>query len=532
MANDRAALYCRLSKEDGEPNESISINTQKLILTKYAVDHGWKIVDCYVDDGYTGTNFNRPDFQRMLRDIEKGLIDIVIVKDLSRFGRHYIMTGFYSEMFFQDHNVRFISVGENIDTATDDNDIAPFRNILNEYYARDVSRKTKAAFRAKARNGEFLGSFAPYGYQKQSFVTGSSADKHKLVIDAEAAAAVRRIFEMCADGAGYTKIAETLNAQGTLNPTDYINKIHSGFFKSSYHQKDHIWNPTTVRKIIGNPVYLGAMAQGKKAMRDYRSKKIIMKPPEQWIVVEHTHDPIISQELWDKAHESIDLRKKTGKTGQNQIFTGLLKCAGCGYALTLCRSKKTPYFICSQYRIRGKQASCCSSHYIQYPQLCESVVKQIQRYAKMSAEDESEAIATVTSKLHNKYDGMKVQSLRQITKLKQQIAEFDEIIQKAYADYAREKLTQKLFSSVYSSTQQKSLQAAQAMAALQAQIDEADRHLAGVTDFVYLIRRFSYVKELDAEILNTLIDKIIVYEKDDGPSERIEIYFKFVGCLP
>ena len=505
MSKNRAALYCRLSKEDGETNESLSISTQKLILNRYCDEHCWKVVDYYIDDGYSGTNFDRPDFNRMMHDIFDGRIDIVLVKDLSRFGRHYIFTGYYTELLFPQMNVRFVAVNDDVDTDNLNSsiDLAAYRNIINEMMARDISRKTKASFRAKAKNGEFLGSFAPYGYQKKSDITGERADRHQLVIDYETAEYVRLIFNMCVDGAGYTKIAETLNSKSVLNPTDYINKKHPGFFKTDYHQKDHIWNPTSVRKILNNYTYLGMLVQGRKVTQDYRTKKMVMTPEDQWITVKNTHEPIITEQLWNRAHEAIESRKRNIQSN-SQIFAGLLKCGDCGHAMTLmCLPKRSPRFVCSQYRIRGKKASGCKSNSILYKTVYQYVLKQIQFYAKSSAEDEEATIKLISEKLHlveNNDNWM--DSKPGISNKSQANLKLD---------------TMPLLPNLSG-------------LALKLKINEAD--IDNISSFVYLIRTYSYVKTLDSEILNALLDRIIIIGRDKENSKRIMLCFKYAGLLP
>ena len=281
----RGALYIRLSREDGN-RESAGIESQRLLLRDYAQRGNFQIVEEYVDDGYSGTSYDRPAFGRMLADIEAGRINLVIVKDLSRLGRNYIATGELTEIYFPEHRVRLIAVNDGYDSARAIDDMAPFRHVMNEMYARDISRKIRTALHAKARDGQYIGSFAPYGYRK------SASDKHRLEPDEDAAVWVRRIFSMAAEGAATKEIADALNQRKIPIPLDY-RKIQQGEAITL-----RSWTPSGICKILRNPTYLGHTVQGKSEKLSLKSKRSHTKPREEWIVIKNTHVPLVSDEIF------------------------------------------------------------------------------------------------------------------------------------------------------------------------------------------------------------------------------------------
>ena len=329
-----AALYCRLSVDDGNISGSVSIETQKILLEQYCQAHSITEYEFYCDDGYSGTNFQRPAFQRMLSDIHADKINLVIVKDLSRFGRNYVEVGLQVE-HFKEQNVRFIAADDHYDSTINEDDLMfPMRNVMNEMYARDVSKKTKAAKKAKAKAGQFMGSKPPFGYKLDP------NDRHHLIVDESAAEVVRRIFRLTAEGIGYNKIAKIFRAEKVLNPIAYFNQHNPDYFKSDYWRKEFDWHVTSVRVILNNEVYLGRLVYGKQRAKSMKSKQVVKCPREDWIVVEHCHEPIIPQELWDTVHKIMNAKHRPAKTGEVQMFAGLLYCADCGHALTYSQKKR------------------------------------------------------------------------------------------------------------------------------------------------------------------------------------------------
>ena len=390
------AIYCRLSVDDGTNLESMSIASQKTMLTEYVKKQGWKLNDIYVDDGYSGVNFERPAFQRMIHDIEQGRINLVIVKDLSRLGRNYIMCGQYTEIYFPEKNVRFIALNDGIDTLYSNNDIAPFKNILNDMYAKDISVKIRSSLHAKARKDEFLAPYAPYGFLK------SPEDKHILIINEEVAPHIRKMFELSASGNSTKKIVKILEEDGVLTPLDYRNfKSHNS--RNGKFQKKYSWAGAVVRDILRNPVYAGHNVQCKKRVQSYRTKKIVPNKREDWIIVENMHQAIVSQELFDTVQKALNGRLRFVKnTGEPQIFSKLFYCAECGRCmLHHDRTNHPKYYSCGKYRENG--ANACTSHHITYDNLCEIVLNDILVQQELARRNSKRKVNSKTTTEQGKY---------------------------------------------------------------------------------------------------------------------------------
>lgn len=336
MEQEKGAVYCRLSQDDGSAGESGSIQTQRTLLTQYCKEHSIQIVDYYCDDGWSGTNFERPEFKRMIDDIESGKINTVIVKDLSRFGREYAQMGLYIEHYFEEKGIRFIAVAEGIDSKKGlDNLMLPMTNVINSLYARQASTKTKAAHRARAGSGMFIGSRAPFGYQKDP------DDRHHLIVDPEAAEVVKSIFQMFADGIGYVRMTKILRGKQILNPQAYFNQNNPDYYKNSdYWRKPFDWHATSVRAILNNPVYLGKIVFGRTKTKGFFDKHRIAADESEWVVSENTHEPLITQDLWNTVHQMMQARRRENSTGEVQPFAGLVKCADCGSSLNVSYDKR------------------------------------------------------------------------------------------------------------------------------------------------------------------------------------------------
>lgn len=329
----RAVLYLRLSRDDDNRGESESIQNQRALLREYAARQGFSVIDEYADDGWSGTSFDRPRFQDMLRDMEQHRFDIVLVKDLSRLGRDYIQTGRYLELVFPEHGVRLIAVNDGIDTARADTDLAPFRNVVNEMYARDTSRKIRSALHAKMQAGKFIGNFAPYGYQKDP------RDHNHLIPDERAAAVVRQIFTWAAAGKRPAEIARALNERGEPPPAVYRCQKHPGLNPDDYSQHK-AWTSVGVSRILQDVVYLGHIAQGKTDKISFKSKKTQEKQPDEWIVVQNQHEPLVSQQTFDAVQRQRASRRCDRKGAFENLFSGLAFCADCGKSMSTVGTRK------------------------------------------------------------------------------------------------------------------------------------------------------------------------------------------------
>ena len=378
---NRAALYCRLSVDDGD-GESMSVANQREMLTRYAKEKGFFVQKVYIDDGYSGTNFNRPQFKKMIADIENGLIDIVITKDLSRLGREYLQTGSYIEIFFPSYNVRYIAVNDGVDTAHGDNEFLGFRNIINEFYAKDISKKIRSARKTLAKQGKFTAPFAPYGYKKDP------ENKHHLIVDENTAPIVKRMFRLTVEGKTPTEIAEIFTAEKILIPRAYVAKTY-GSYQTGYDTRyPYDWMGNSVASILRSKLYIGTLVNHRRTSKSFKNKKIIQLPEEQWIEVENTHEAIIDRETWDIVQRMVAVKKRPNKDGVSQIFAGLVKCPDCGRALSYNIGTYKDFkgsFVCNYAKNKGKKY--CTWHYITYKDLYQIVLTDIQSHVELLKKD-------------------------------------------------------------------------------------------------------------------------------------------------
>ena len=532
MEKTQAAIYCRLSQDDGSLGDSGSIQTQKAILTQYCQEHHMEIVDCYCDDGWSGTNFDRPAFQRMIGDIEAGRVNTVIVKDLSRFGREYAQMGLYIEHYFEEKGVRFLSLAENIDSSQGLNNLVlPFTNVINSLYARQASEKTKAAHRARAKNGMFLGSRAPYGYQKDP------NDRHHLIVDPEAAEVVKEIFRMFADGIGYVRMTKILRERNILNPQAYFNQNNPDYYKhSDYWRKPFDWHATSVRAILNNPVYLGKLTFGKTKTKGFFDKRRVPTEESDWIVVEHTHEPLVSQELWDTVHQMMKARRRENGSGHVQPFAGLVKCAGCGSSLNASYDKKKGKytgFSCWVYKNYGKQR--CTSHAIGWQTLNRLVLEDIRRNAQVAKLAAARYVGVLLRAKLEKEKGETVRAERELKKAEKRIGELDKILAKLYEDQALGKISEVRYQAMAPGYEAEQASLQERVSQLREQLAHTQEVQDNVEQFVPLIQKYTDIQELTPHILNELIEKIVVHEKkveeDGSKSQMVEIHYKFVGCI-
>ena len=485
-----------------------------------------------VDDGYSGTNFNRPAFQRMLSDINAGKINLVIVKDLSRFGRNYVEVGLQVE-HFKEQNVRFIAADDHYDSMINEDDLMfPMRNVMNEVYARDVSKKTKAAKKAKAKAGQYIGSKPPFGYKLDP------NDRHHLVIDEPAAEVVRRIFRLTADGAGYNKITRIFREEKVMNPITYFNQNNPDYFKADYWRKEFDWHVTSVRAILNNEVYLGMLVYGKRRYKSMKSKQVVKNPREEWIVAENTHEPIISKELWDTAHKVMSSKRRPAKTGELQIFAGLIYCADCGHCLTYGKKQRKDgsYYAaydCWMYRIHGKEY--CPSHYINYDTVYNLVLINL-RTVLWNYRNNAQQFKSILERKFQTDSAKEAKKLQADYEKKQsRFEEIDKILCKLYEDSALGKIPESRYEAMSAQYESEQRKIKESLPDLRQQIEQLKAESDATDKFVNLIKKYIVIDQLDAAILNELIDKIVVHHKEiaeDGRVfQQVEIFYRFIGKL-
>lgn len=526
----RAALYCRLSSDDAYLGESGSIKTQRSLLTQYCKENNIPVYDVYTDDGFSGTNFERPAFKRMLNDLESHRANLVIVKDLSRFGREYAQMGMYIENDFEDWNIRFISIGENIDTLNGTDEILmPITNVINSQYAKECSRKTKQAHRALAKEGKFIGSRAPFGYIKDP------KDRHHLLVDEEAASVVRSIFKMFCDGIGYVRMTKILREKKILNPQAYFNKNNPDYYKSDYWCQNFDWHATSIRVILNNPVYLGQTTFGRTKVKGKTKKKKVATEESEWIVVENTHEPIIDKATWNLAHDIMKNRRRETKSGETQMFAGLVKCSDCGSALNVSRNAKTgkyTSFSCWVYKNYGKER--CTSHAIGYKTLYNIVLENIRRQAECASVQKEKYLEMLKNQMAEKAT-QDIKSVKnELKKINKRIAQLEKILNKLYEDRALEKITEERYLSMNTNYENEYNELKERQNVLTQQIEKIEATECNAETFTNLIENYLNITELNARILNELIDKIVVHEKEIINGEKfqmVEIYYKFVGFI-
>lgn len=447
------ALYLRLSKDDGTMNESSSIQTQKEMLTRYCRENGFAISQIYIDDGWSGTNTNRPSFQRMLSDIEDGKINCVITKDLSRLGRNYLETGSFTEIYFPEHNVRYIAVTDGVDTAKGSTmDITPFKNLLNDMYAQDISKKIKSSLLTRQKQGKFIGTKAPYGYVKDP------ADKNHLLIDERFAPIIRYIYKLAKDGIGITQIARRLTKEKIPRPVAAAAEELECYDRYiTTEESAYKWTMGSVREILRNPVYKGAIRGQKRPKISLKSEK--RKPAQSagTFVIEGMHEPIIDPEEWELVQRLITSRKKVRKVDvqYDNIFSGLVKCADCGFALTYVRAHRNwnsenilaNYdYQCNNYRMEGK--SVCTQHRITALNLYNAVLADIKRLANEALGDDRQMISSIAERLGKAEKDTVRQAERELKRANKRLSELDRLFAKLYEEHINGKVSERNYNSL------------------------------------------------------------------------------------
>lgn len=525
-----AALYLRLSKDDEGTDESSSIKNQRKMLVSYAKEKGYIVYDEYVDDGWSGTNFERPDFKRMICDIEAKKVNLVITKDLSRLGREYIMTGQYTEIYFPSKGVRYIAIDDGYDSESPYTDIAPFKNVVNEMYARDISKKIRSAFTSKMKEGEYIGNFAPYGYKKDP------KNKNHLLIDEEVAPIVKEIFEMAANGITPLSIADYLNEKGIPTRMMYRCKKNPQLDKDKFVFEEE-WRGNQIRQILRSVVYIGDTAQRKTRKVSFKSNLVIINSPEDWIIVHGTHEPIVDKETFEAANHHIQSRFSP-KTGNfSNVFSGLVKCMDCGHCMSAAPSRKKGSICnlaCNTYKSYG--AKQCSNHFIDYTVLYNIVKKALREQLILSEQDKSELFLELQQDLERKQN--RKDGLSELEKLKQRSKELDGIIERLYDDNFKGIISITRFQKLLSKYETEAQEIDKKMDFLSKRLSQSEEQnsMKAYERFLELLRQYTDFEELTPKLLYDLIDRIEVaqghYEKTEHglvKYQQVKIYFRFIG---
>lgn len=526
------ALYCRLSRDDGTESESNSIGNQKKLLSQKAKEMGLTDTKYYVDDGYTGTNFNRPGFQQLINDIEIGLVSAVMVKDLSRLGRDHVSVGNYTDSYFPEHNIRFIAVNDAIDSNEGESEIAPFKNILNEMYARDISKKIRSSHRLRGSMGEPL-SQPPYGYMK------SSENKKKWIIDPEAATVVKSIFKMCLDGKGNETIARELQENEVLIPMAYWRSkgLNRGGKKTQ--TNPYKWCKTTVQKILSQQEYCGDIINFKTYSKSFKNKRRIENSKENWAVFKDVNEPIIDRETFETVQKFISKTKRRApkkENGERSIFNGLIYCGDCHSKMryhTSTSNKEIHYFTCSDNKVdyRGK---CPGRHYVRADALEEVVKLELRRLVEMLEIDESYFAQLLLRKNDEEREKEKKFLETELQKAIARSGTVSQLYEKLYEDNVVGKVSDEWFIELSHKYEKERMDLKAKIADTRHKIEELKNNNSEYEKFISAIRRFMQMDNLTSPLLRELIDHIDIFETEGtGKSrkQRIVIYYRFIGYI-
>ena len=521
------ALYCRLSRDDELQGDSNSILNQKTILQKYADDNGFTNTQCFVDDGYSGTTFDRPAWNRLSAMIDEGLIGTIIVKDMSRLGRDYLQVGMYTEMVFPNADIRFIAINNGVDSINGtENDMTPFINIFNEFYAKDTSRKIRAVFKSKGQSGKPLCTNPPYGYIKDP------EDKKHWIIDEEAANVVREIFHLCVSGYGPQQIAREMMRRGYMNPTAYARANGRTPPDNRTLGDDYTWQNSTISHILTRMEYLGHTVNFKTYRKSYKNKKQLKNDPAQWQIFENTHEAIIDRETFDIVQRIRDGRRRVTPMGEMPILSGMVFCADCGKKLYQVRGRNLPqkeYMVCSTYRkIKGG----CSSHQIRNEVLERLLLDGIQTATAYAREHEADFMELITQKSQTELDKSLRDGKRELDQAQARIRKLDDIIQRLYEDNLEGKVSDERFARMTANYEEEQKGLESRVAELKKLLAAEKDRSVNVDHFLTLVRKYTDVQELTAEILREFVEKVYVYqaERIDGQKvQRVRIVWNCIG---
>lgn len=522
------ALYCRLSRDDELSGDSNSIVHQKEILSAYAKKHGFSNIKFYVDDGYSGTNFNRPDFQKMLEDVKGGIIGTIIVKDMSRFGRDYIMVGYYTEIMLPQSDVRFIAVNDNVDSENQaDNDFTPFRNIINEWYAKDTSKKIRSVLKAKGNSGKHLSVIPPFGYKKDP------NDKNRWLVDEEAAQIVRKIYRMYLDGNNMGSIARRLTEEGIETPKLYAENRGIKHYKTATYPE--IWSRVSVEYILSNYEYTGCTVNFKTKRKSFKNKKQIIQNKEEWVVFENTQEAIIDKETFETVQKMRGTKRAYTKFNEVNMFSGLLYCADCGGRMTIRRRKddrRKDAFICSTYR--KKKKNLCTEHAIKVSALEQIVLEDIRKVCAYVKRYENEFVEDYRKCSTRESAKLQASVRNELKKAESRLSDIEKIIAKLYEEKVYGKMPEDRFELLAKNYEAEQAELKQKAVTLKASLAIEEESDSNISKFIALVKSYTEVVELTPEILNSFIDKIYVGKPERISGQRVQdvrIVYKLIGAV-
>ena len=528
-------VYARLSREDERENESVSVENQKEMLIRHVREQGWNLYSVYVDDGHSGTSFDRPGLNRMIADATDKKINLILCKDLSRFGRDYIEVGRYTDYVFPAIGCRFIALQDGVDTLSKNNDLLMiFKNVINDAFARDTSNKIKAVKHSTFKTGKYIGCYAPYGYIKDP------DDHHRLIIDEPAAVIVRRIFDMRYLGYGFRRIASILNEDKITTPKDHYYQREE---RPNPYRQNHLWNDVTIRVILRNEVYIGNMVQNKTGNLSYKNKKLIQKPKSEWVRVERTHEPIIPLEVWEQVCKIDNAPARPKRTGNGEIslFGGLVCCLDCGFAMRYQQEQHKrkngnmvvyKSYMCGNYSRSGKGA--CSSHIIYIDRLAEIVIADIKQKAAMVEHDEDSLLERVGNRRAAESQSQLAALNAAKRTAENRRAELERLIQSLYEDKVKKVISEDVCARLINQYETERREKTEYAQTITEQIEGFQTEQSNIQEWIKLIRQFNDVETLDRDILLKLISKVEIGEREvigNQKQREIRIYYKFVGYI-
>ena len=522
------ALYCRLSRDDELQGDSNSIINQKAILQKYTDDNGFRNTFLFVDDGYSGTTFDRPDWNRLMGLVDEGRVGTIIVKDMSRLGRDYLKVGMYTEMVFPNADIRFIAINNGVDSANQsENDMTPFINIFNEFYAKDTSRKIRAVFKSKGQSGKPLSTNPPYGYVKDP------EDKTHWLVDEKAAEVVREIFRLCIQGYGVSEIAKEITKQHILNPTAYAKAGGRSVPDNRGGDNDYTWRGSTVSHMLSRPEYLGHTVNFKTYRKSYKQKKQLKRDPSEWQIFENTHEAIIDRETYDIVQRIRDGRRRVTPMGEMPTLSGMVFCADCGAKLYQVRGRNLPqseYMVCATYRKRGKEV--CSSHQIRNSVIEEFLLDGIRSMTAYVREHEDEFVEMVTMLSKAETEKALRDEKRELEQAQTRVRKLDAIIQRLYEDNVEGKISDERFAKMSENyeSEQKSLE--RRIIEIRSSIATQKENCINVNSFVALVRKHTDIQELNAEAILEFVERLEVFQParvGGRKVQRLRIVWNCIG---
>lgn len=522
------ALYCRLSRDDELQGDSNSIKNQKAILKKYADDNGFINTEFFVDDGVSGTTFDRPDFQRMIAEMESGKIGTIIVKDMSRLGRDYLKVGYYTEIAFPNAEVRFIAINNGVDSANQqDSDFTPFLNIINEWYAKDTSKKIRAVFKAKGESGKPLCTTPPFGYKKDP------DDKNHWIVDEDAAKVVKYIFQLCIEGYGPTQIAHKLKDEGIFTPSYYFKSI--GLYPTAIITEEPCkWSARTVANILDKQEYLGHTINFKTRRKSYKIKKKIDNDPSEWKIFKNKHEAIIDEETFNTVQRIRNGRRRRTLLGNMPLLSGMVYCADCGSKLYQVRSKDwnhdKEYMVCATYRKRGKHN--CTSHQIRNIDIEKALLYMIQQVTAFARDYEDEFVELVAKNKNKELERKIRECKKELEQSMNRVSKIDLLIQRLYEDNVEGKISDEQFIKMTSAYENEQQTLNVRITELNKIIKNEQEKITNTSNFLNLVKCYTNITKLDAEIIRTFIEKVYIYNVDTIGTKKIKkikIVFNFIG---